>query len=66
MKAIRFVAVGVLLIACSWWMLAAAAGQIAAGGLQFLAGLWLIAAPLLLNLGLPVAVTRKTVPSSTR
>lgn len=39
------VAVGVLLIACSWWMLAAAAGQVAAGGLQLLGGLWLIAAP---------------------
>ena len=45
------VAVGALLIACSWWMLAAGTGQIAAGGLQLLAGLWLIAAPFLWHYG---------------
>jgi hypothetical protein len=39
------VAVGVLLVACSWWMLAAEAGQVGAGSLQLLGGLWLIAAP---------------------
>ncbi len=39
------VALGILLIACSWWMLAAVAGQLGAGGLQLLGGLWLIAAP---------------------
>jgi hypothetical protein len=45
------IAMGVLLIACSWWILAAAAGQIAAGGLQLLAGLWLIAAPFVWHYG---------------
>jgi hypothetical protein len=39
------IAIGVLLIACSWWMLTAAAGRAAAEGLQLLGGLWLIAAP---------------------
>jgi hypothetical protein len=39
------VALGVLLIACSWWMLAATVGQAGAAGLQLLGGLWLIAAP---------------------
>lgn len=39
------VAMGVLLILCSCWMLAAATGQVGAGGLQLLGGLWLIAAP---------------------
>ena len=39
------VALGILLIACSWWMLAAAAGQVGAGEVQLLGGLWLIAAP---------------------
>lgn len=45
------VAVGVLLIACSWWMLAAAESQIRAGGLQLLGGLWLIAAPFVWHYG---------------
>ncbi len=45
------VAVGVLLIACSWWILAAAAGQVGAGGLQLLAGLWLIAVPFVWHYG---------------
>ena len=45
------VAMGVLLIACSWWMLAAASGQLAAGGLQVLVGLWLIAAPFVWHYG---------------
>jgi hypothetical protein len=45
------VALGVLLIACSWWMLAAAAGQIGAGGLQLLVGLWLIVGPFVLHYG---------------
>jgi hypothetical protein len=39
------VAVGALLIACSWWILAADAGQVGVAGLQLLGGLWLIAAP---------------------
>lgn len=39
------VAFGVLLMACAWWMLAPTAGRVAAGGLQLVAGLWLVAAP---------------------
>jgi hypothetical protein len=39
------IVLGASLIACSWWILAASAAQIGAGGLQLLAGLWLIAAP---------------------
>jgi hypothetical protein len=45
------IALGVLLIACSWWMLAATAGQVAAAGLQLLGGLWLIAAPFVWHYG---------------
>jgi hypothetical protein len=45
------VALGVLLIACSWWLLAAASGQVAAAGLGLLGGLWLIAAPFVWHYG---------------
>ena len=45
------VALGLLLIACSWWLLAAAAGLIGAGALQLFAGLWLIAAPFIWHYG---------------
>lgn len=45
------VAVGVLLLACSWWMLAAEESQVRAGGLQLLGGLWLIAAPFVWHYG---------------
>jgi hypothetical protein len=40
-------AMGVLLIACSWWILAATAGQLGAAALQLLSGIWLIVAPFL-------------------
>ena len=43
------VAVGILVIACAWWMLAAAVGQIGAGAVQFLCGIWLIIAPFALR-----------------
>jgi thiol:disulfide interchange protein len=36
---------GVVLIGCSWWILAAMRGQVGASALQLLGGLWLIAAP---------------------
>ena len=39
------ITMGILLIVCSWWMLATETGQVGAGGLQLLGGLWLIAAP---------------------
>ena len=45
------VALGVLLILGAWWMLAAADGQIGAGGLQLVGGLWLIAAPFVWHYG---------------
>ena len=38
----------VVLIGCSWWILAASAGQVGASALELLGGLWLIAAPFLL------------------
>jgi hypothetical protein len=43
------VALGVLLIGCSWWILAAAAWQAGAATLGLLAGIWLIAAPFVLH-----------------
>ena len=45
------VGLGLLLIACSWWVLAAPTGHIAASTLQFLAGLWLVATPLVWHYG---------------
>lgn len=39
------IAIGVLLVACSWWILAAMTGQVVASALQVLGGLWLLAAP---------------------
>jgi hypothetical protein len=43
------VGIGLLLIACSWWILAASTGQVAASTLALLGGAWLIAAPFLLH-----------------
>ena len=40
---------GVLLIGCSWWMLAASTGQVGISTLELLGGIWLIGAPLLLH-----------------
>lgn len=39
------IAIGVLLIVCSWWILAAMTGRIGASALQLVGGLWLLAAP---------------------
>lgn len=39
------VTIGVLLIGCSWWILAALNGQVGASILQLLGALWLVAAP---------------------
>ena len=39
------VAVGALLIGCSWWILAAMRGQVGASALQLVGGVWLVAAP---------------------
>ena len=38
-------AIGVLLIGCSWWMLAGGTAQVACSALELLGGLWLIATP---------------------
>jgi len=43
------IALGVLLIACSWWILAADSRQVGAAGLALLGGLWLIGAPFVLH-----------------
>jgi hypothetical protein len=43
------VALGALLIGCSWWMLAVSTGQVGASTLELLGGIWLIAAPFLLH-----------------
>jgi hypothetical protein len=45
------IVIGVLLIACSWWMIAAAAGQAGAAALELLCGDWLIVAPFLWHYG---------------
>ena len=45
------VALGILLVACSWWILTAATGQVGAGGLALLGGLWLLASPFALHYG---------------
>jgi hypothetical protein len=45
------VALGVLLIAFSWWMLAAPSSQVVIGVLQIVCGLWLIVAPFVLRYG---------------
>lgn len=44
-------ALGMLLIACSWWILTASMGQVGAGTLELLGGMWLIAAPFFLHYG---------------
>jgi hypothetical protein len=43
------VALGVLLIGCSWWNAAAASGRADADTLGLLGGIWLIAAPFVLH-----------------
>ena len=43
------VALGALLIGCSWWTLTAFSGQAVAGTLELLGGIWLVAAPFLLQ-----------------
>ena len=48
-EATNDVALGVLLIRCSWWTLAAAAGEVSAGTLGLVGGIWLMAAPLVLH-----------------
>jgi hypothetical protein len=42
------VALGVLLIGCSWWIVEAATGQVGAA-LGLLGGIWLVAAPFVLH-----------------
>ena len=47
---------GVLLVACSWWIAAAMAAQFGVSGFQALCGIWLIIAPFVLRYReLPVA-----------
>jgi hypothetical protein len=43
------IALGVLLVGCSWWTVAVAAGQVGVGTLELLGGIWLIAAPFALH-----------------
>ena len=45
------VVLGVVLIGCSWWILAGMAGQIGFSALQLLVGLWLVAAPFVRHYG---------------
>ena len=40
---------GVLLVACSWWIGAAMAAQVSVSGFQILCGIWLIIAPFVLR-----------------
>jgi len=39
------ISIGLVLVGCSWWILAAMRGQLGATTLQLLGGLWLVAAP---------------------
>ena len=43
------VALGALLIGCSWWMVAGYTGQAGASTFALLGGIWLVAAPFLLH-----------------
>src|SRR5579862_4045232 len=43
------VLLGIWLIGCSWWILAAASGRVAAGTLELLGAIWLVAAPFVLH-----------------
>ena len=43
------IAVGAWLIGCSWWILAADSGQVAAAALSLLGGVWLLATPFALH-----------------
>jgi hypothetical protein len=43
------IALGIVLVCCSWWILAAATSQAGASTLALLGGLWLIAAPFVLH-----------------
>jgi hypothetical protein len=42
-------ALGLLLVGCSWWILAASKGQVGASTLELLGGIWLIVAPFFLH-----------------
>src|SRR5262245_20619232 len=43
------IALGVLLVATSWWIVAAKTAQIPVGGLQLLCGIWLLVGPFTLR-----------------
>jgi len=43
------VVLGILLIACSCWILAATAGRVGAGALELVGAAWLVAAPFVLH-----------------
>jgi hypothetical protein len=43
------IAVGAWLICCSWWILAADSGHVAAAALSLLGGVWLLATPFALH-----------------
>jgi hypothetical protein len=48
-ESVTDIGLGVCLLACSWWILAADAGRIAAGTLELIAGIALVATPFLLH-----------------
>ena len=43
------IAIGAWLICCSWWILAADSGRVAAAVVSLLGGIWLLATPFALN-----------------
>ena len=43
------VVLGLLFVACSWWILRSTAGRISGGALELVGGVWLIAAPFVLH-----------------
>lgn len=49
--AVNDIAIGVLLIASSWWIVAATTAQLAVSSFQLLCGIWLILAPFVLEYG---------------
>ena len=43
------IAIGAWLICCSWWILGAYSGQVAAAVVSLLGGIWLLATPFVLH-----------------
>lgn len=51
------IALGVLLVAASWWVVAARTAHLYVSGFQLLCGVWLIVGPFVLRYGAPSQVT---------